>query len=198
MFIVGLTGGIASGKTTVSNLFAELGVPIIDADIAAREVVQPDSLGIKQLVEQFGTGILTDAGELMRPKLRELIFSDDQLRKKAESIIHPLVRNWMEQQAKQHQDKPYAIFVIPLLFETGRYDSIVRVVVVDTPEQTQIERVMARDGISADQAKKILAAQLPREKRLSLADDVISNNKDSQQLAEIVHQLHLHYLQLAK
>lgn len=199
MLKVGLTGGIASGKSTVARLFHGLGRPIIDADLLAREVVQKGSPGLLAVREAFGPSVLTSNGELDRKALRARVFNEPGKRKTLESILHPLIRarsDQLEQQARS-SGAPYVIFEIPLLLETGRYQDMDTVLVVDVPEHTQIERVMQRDNCSAEQASKILAAQTSREARLEIADDVITNTGSLRELEGAVQELHLKYSALA-
>jgi dephospho-CoA kinase len=171
---IGLTGGIASGKTTVAHRFVELGIPVIDADESARTVVAPGMPGLAAVVDKFGTGLLIADGELDRRALRHLIFADPDRRRELEAILHPLIRADMEQRAHTSAG-PYIVMAIPLLVEGGAIDRVDRILVVDVPEDLQRQRVMRRDGVSAEQAQAILAAQTSRENRLQVADDVILN-----------------------
>lgn len=198
MFVVGLTGGIASGKSTVAALFEARGVPVIDADVVSRELTRPGTGGLEAIVDTFGSGILTEAGELDRRGLRRLIFNDPESRKRLEAILHPRIRTSMLEAAARFSRQPYVIFVIPLLFETGRRETINRVLVIDCPEQSQIERLVLRDRVSPDEASRIIAAQASRGQRLSIADDVIFNDGDSAALLDDVQELHQTYLRLAK
>src|SRR5258708_4535666 len=173
---IGLTGGIASGKSTGTQRFAELGVPVIDADVAARSVVERGKPGLEQVVRRFGPGVLDASGNLDRPALRALIFSDRASRQALDAILHPLIRPDMEQQAAAAQG-PYLVIAIPLLIEGGRpRDRIDRVLVVDVDEALQLQRVQARDGSSLTEARAILASQAGREARLAAADDVLRNS----------------------
>jgi len=196
MFRVGLTGGIASGKTTVANLFATHGVPVIDTDVIAREVVEPGQPALAAVVDAFGTEVLAADGRLDRPRLRERIFGDAEARRRLEAILHPAIRAEMERQSRA-AGGPYHVLVIPLLVEGGRRDHIDRVLVVDVPEAMQIERLVRRDGVPRDQAKAALRAQASREARLAFADDVIENTGDLAALGGRVALLHEKYLQLA-
>src|SRR5690625_3152211 len=171
MLIVGLTGGIASGETTVADLFTGCGVPIVDADIAARDVVAPGSQGLNEVVQAFGSEVLTPAGELDRRALRERVFSDPAERKRLEAILHPLIGQRL-QQGLASAKGPYVLLVAPLLLEGTLKQTVHRVLVVDVPEEVQIQRVMARDGSQRTEAEAILAAQMPRQERLAQADDV--------------------------
>ena len=196
MLVIGLTGGIGSGKSTVCHHFAALGVPIIDTDLIAREVVEPGQPGLAQIIDAFGLEILAPDGKLDRRRLRERIFADAEARHGLESILHPLIRTRMKEQLAALQ-APYAIVAIPLLVESGRRDNLDRVLVVDTPEEQQIARVCQRDGVKKEQAEAILAAQCSRTSRLAAADDVIYNSDDLKALESQVGRMHRHYLQLA-
>jgi dephospho-CoA kinase len=195
---IGLTGGIASGKSVVSQRFAELGVAVIDADLASRAVVAPGSLGLAQVVERFGSDVLTPNGDLDRRALRDLIFNDPKARQALDAILHPLIRADMEAQAAAAQG-PYLVMAIPLLVEGGRaHERVDRVLVVDTDEALQLQRVQARDGSSAEQARAILASQSSRAARLAAADDVLSNSGSVAELRQAVDLIHERYLQLAQ
>ncbi len=196
-FRVGLTGGIASGKSTVARLFAALGVPIIDADELAREVVQPGRPLLSRLVERFGPGILRADGSLDRAALRDIVFSDPAARADLESLTHPAIREAMEERSARARG-PYQILAIPLLVEKGRSTPVDRVLVVDCDEAVQIRRLQARDGSTLEQARAILGAQASRAERLAAADDVIRNDGDIDALRDQVEALHLRYLDLAR
>jgi dephospho-CoA kinase len=193
---IGLTGGIASGKSTVEQRFTELGVPVIDADDSARTVVARGRPGLAAVVERFGAGILTPQGELDRRELRSLIFSDAARRKELEAILHPLIREDMEQRSSQATG-PYVVLSIPLLVEgntRGRWD---RILVVDADESLQLARLMRRDAVSEAEARATLAAQASRAARLALADDVLENSGTVAELRQAVDLLHRRYLELA-
>jgi dephospho-CoA kinase len=195
---IGLTGGIASGKSMVSQRFKELGVPVIDADVASREVVARGSPGLAQVVERFGAGILAADGQMDRRALRNLIFTDPGLRQALDGILHPLIREDMEGRAAAAVG-PYLVMAIPLLVESGcARDRVDRVLVVDVDEATQLERVQARDGSSAEQARAILASQASRAARLAVADDVLLNSGSIAELRQSVDLLHERYLHLAQ
>lgn len=195
-FRVGLTGGIASGKTLVSRLFARLGVPIIDTDELAREVVEPGSEGLAAVRDRFGAGVIGADGRLDRRALRALVFADPQARKDLEAITHPRIRALVEQRSAAAAG-PYQIHVVPLLVEARRRDSVDRVLVVDCPESLQLERLVQRDGGSREQAEAILAAQASRAERLAMADDVIVNDGVPRQVEDAVAALHARYTALA-
>jgi dephospho-CoA kinase len=194
---IGLTGGIASGKSTAAGRFSELGVPVIDADESARAVVAPGTAGLTQVISKFGRGVLAENGELNRRALRDLIFSDPGLRRELEHILHPLIRADMDSRA-QAAVGPYLIMAIPLLVEGGARGRVDRVLVVDVDEALQLERVMARDGSTFDQARAILASQSSRSARLAAADDVLLNTGTVTDLRQGVDRLHERYLRLAE
>lgn len=195
---IGLTGGIASGKSTVTQRFEELGVPVIDADVASRTVVEPGKSGLAQVVARFGPQVLDAGGHLDRKALRNVIFNDPASRQALDAILHPLIRAEMEQQVATAEG-PYVVLAIPLLIEGGNARQRVnRVLVVDADETLQIQRVQMRDGTSADQARAILASQAGREARLAAADDVLSNRGTVAELRQAVDRLHEQYLQLSQ
>jgi dephospho-CoA kinase len=196
-FVVALTGGIASGKTLVSNEFARLGVPVIDTDIIARQVVEPGQPALEEIRQTFDSTVINKEGNLRRSQLRALIFSDPEARKKLESILHPRIRRQAMAEVAA-VDYPYCILVIPLFTEKGAYPLTSRVLVVDTPESIQIERLMARDDCSLKQANRALKAQASREQRLKIADDIIENSGTVDQVRQTVAKLHLKYLELAR
>lgn len=192
---VGLTGGIASGKSAVAALFAELGVPVIDTDELAREVVGKGSPVLQRLVATFGPEILTADGMLDRKRMRAMVFAEPARRRQLEEILHPAIRTELERRSAA-ADGPYQLLVIPLLVETGvRY--VDRVLAVDCSIETQLGRLMARDGETEQKARAMLAAQATREQRLKRADDVIVNDGDLAALGPQVKKLHAQYLSLA-
>jgi len=193
MLIVGLTGGIASGKTTVADMFAARGVPLVDADVSAREVVAVGSAGLAAVVAAFGPGVLTAEGELDRRALRQQVFANPAERKRLEDILHPLIGQHLRE-SLQALTGPYALLVAPLLLEGQLSKTVHRVLVVDVPEETQIARVMLRDGSSREEAEAILRAQMSRQERLARADDVIVNDDGLDALERQVDQLHQQYL----
>lgn len=191
--VIGLTGGIGTGKTAVANHFSALGVPIIDADELARDAVAPGQVGYEEIVREFGAEVLTSTGELDRRLMRERVFADPAKRSRLEAIVHPRVYAEIERRLNALDDA-YAIVVVPLLIETGGSALVDRVLVVDAPEDLQIERVSQRDGSTREDVERILAAQLDRETRLQSADDVIENNSSESSLAQKVSMLHERYL----
>jgi len=193
---IGLTGGIASGKSTVAQRFAGLGIPVVDADVAAREVVAPGTPGLALVLERFGPSILAENGDLDRRGLRQLIFNDPGSRQDLEAILHPLIRAAMEHSAETAVG-PYVVMAIPLLVESGSRRRVDRILVVDVDEAVQLQRVQARDGGSLDHARAILASQVSRAARLAAADDVILNGGTVTELRQAVDRLHAKYLRLA-
>jgi dephospho-CoA kinase len=194
-FRVALTGGIASGKSTVADLFAALGVPVIDTDVIAREVVEPGQPALAQVVETFGPEVLGTDGRLDRRRLRERIFADPEAKRRLESILHPAIRAEMERQSRA-AGGAYQVLVIPLLTEGKRRDHVDRVLLVDAPEELQIQRLIGRDGVSHEQAQASLNAQATRADRLAIADDVVRNTGRLDDLREVVTGLHAQYLRL--
>lgn len=197
MFTIGLTGGIGSGKSTVSDIFISLGVPVIDSDVIAREVVKPGEPGLEGIITRFGKETLYPDGTLNRQYLRNLVFDDTSARQDLEKILHPLIRK-RSQQRLENLNAPYAILSIPLLVETGQTDTVDWVLVVDCPEQLQIERVCRRDGISMDKAESILKAQCSRNQRLEVADDIIDNSQSIEDVTQMVKSLHNKFLSVSK
>ena len=189
---VGLTGGIASGKTSVSRLFARLGVPIIDTDVIARDVVAPGTPLLQQVDQELGPGLIGAHGALQRRQLRERVFADPDARRRLEALLHPAIRAEVARQSAQATG-PYHILVIPLLVEGQGRIPVERVLVVDCPEELQIQRLQARDGSSLAEARAMLAAQTSRAGRLAAADDVIVNDGDPDRLEGAVAALHQKY-----
>jgi len=195
-FRVALTGGIASGKTTVADLFAALGVPVIDTDVIARQVVEPGQPALAAVVAAFGPDVLDADGRLDRRRMRARIFADPTARQRLESILHPAIRTEMERRSSE-AGGPYQVLVIPLLAEGKRRDHVDRVLLVDVPESLQIERLVLRDGVSHEQARLSLGAQATRAERLTMADDVVRNTGSVDELQGQVARLHQLYLGLA-
>lgn len=196
-YIVGLTGGIGSGKTTVANLFADLGVTIIDADVIAREVVAPGSVGLQQLVEHFGSEMLNADGTLNRAKLRQIVFAETAQRLWLNQLLHPMIRQRLLAQAKA-ATSPYAMMVVPLLFENGLECLVNHTLVIDIGKAVQIRRTIDRDHVSQAQVINIIDSQISREQRLAKADDVINNEGDVESLKSQILALHNNYLKLSE
>lgn len=197
MLSIGLTGGVASGKSTVAKLFAELGVEIVDTDAIARELVEPGNPALAEIAARFSNGILTADGRLDRRRLRAIVFADPARRHELEAILHPKIREIALTRAAASPG-PYVMIAVPLLFETG-FDRLVdRRLVVDCPESVQLERLMQRDDLDADTARSMLAAQATRESRLAAADDSIDNSGSLQSTLAQVRELHQRYLRLAQ
>jgi dephospho-CoA kinase len=194
-WILGLTGGIGSGKSAAAQCFVDLGVHLVDADNAARWVVEPGRPALAQIAEHFGAGVLQADGTLNRSALRELIFKDPQQRVWLEGLLHPLIREEIRQYLAR-AESAYAILVSPLLLETSQHQMVQRVLVIDVPESVQIERTVMRDKTNEEQVRAILKAQASREERLSRADDVIVNDRDPAWLKSEIERLHHFYLTL--
>jgi dephospho-CoA kinase len=195
-FVVGLTGGIGCGKSTVTELFASLGAQYVDADIVAREVVMPGTPGLAAISAHFGADILHSNGELNRAGLRQRIFSNNADKLWLEQLLHPAIRQELLAQLAA-LTSPYALLVAPLLLENKLNRYVQRVLVIDLPETLQLQRAMARDNANEQQIKAIMAAQISRPQRLNLADDILKNDSSIADLTPRVAALHQHYLQLA-
>jgi dephospho-CoA kinase len=193
---VGLTGGIASGKSTAAKFFGALGVPILDSDQIARDVVEPGQPPLERLIERFGQKILTPDGHLDRPALRDIVFSDPKARADLEALTHPAIGAAMEARSAA-AGGPYQILVIPLLVEKNLASHVDRVLVVDCEEELQIRRLRNRDGSTSAQVEAILKAQAPRAARLKAADDIIHNDTDMSAVRDQVAALHARYLEFA-
>lgn len=193
--IVGLTGGIGSGKSAVSSCFEKLNITVVDADVVAREVVEPGSVALNAIADHFGDDILTAKGTLDRAALRTLIFSDEGQRKWLEALLHPLIRSEITRQLSQ-SDSPYSMLSSPLLLETDQVSLVDRVLVVDVPVEVQIERTVQRDSNSIDQVKSIINAQSSRELKQQKADDIILNIGTIEDLEKDVLALHQGYLKM--
>ena len=198
MFVVGLTGGIGSGKSTVADLFATQGVPLVDTDLIAHRITAPQGIAMPQIAAEFGDAFVAPNGSLDRARMRTLVFSDEGARKRLEAITHPLIRAETEREQCEAQG-PYVIVVVPLLVESGNWKTRVnRVLSVDCSVETQISRVMNRNGFSREQVLAIIARQATREARLAAADDVIDNdNVPLDALKAQVEAQHRAYLSLA-
>lgn len=197
MLVIGLTGGIGSGKSTVADRFAEHGVPIIDADLIAKELTLPDEPAFKAIVEHFGSSFVSKDGTLDRRKLREHIFNHVDERNWLEGCLHPLIVARMKEQIGLLKGAPYCIAVIPLLAESQAFPFIGRILVVDLPEEDQVERVLNRDKTNAAQVKAIIESQASRHDRLAIAHDVITNNGSLDDLITQVDALHKKYVNMA-
>ena len=196
MLIIGLTGGIGSGKSTVADYFAQLGIPVIDADLVARELVVPGSPALREITGVFGPDVLLADGNLDRALLRKQVFIVPEQRRRLEAILHPRIYAEMRRRA-QALHAAYCILVIPLLLETGGTVLVDRVLVVDAPESLQRDRARSRDGMSDEILEAILRSQISRAERLRAADDVIVNDGDLSHLRQQVAALHRRYLDLA-
>ncbi len=194
---VGLTGGIGSGKTTVSNIFAELGVPVIDADVIARQVVKAGQPAFEKIVNFFGETILDENGELNRSEMRKLVFNDSEARTRLESFTHPEIQAEMSRLSEQ-VSYPYCIISSPLLLESRAAHKLDKILVIDLPESEQIQRASMRDRSNPADIKKIVRSQLDRETRLKFADDIIRNDTDLSNLREQVENIHMKYLAIAE
>ncbi|QSR49208.1 dephospho-CoA kinase [Aeromonas veronii] len=197
MYVVAITGGIGSGKTTIANQFAELGIDVVDADVIAREVVEPDTPALAAIADHFGPDVITPDGQLDRRSLRKRVFSDPSAKTWLNALLHPLIRSEMQRQCAAARP-PYCLLVVPLLVENKLTGLANRVLVVDVDEATQIERTCRRDGVTAEQAKAIIAAQASRSERLAAADDVIENLNGSEMATKArILTLHETYLAFA-
>lgn len=195
--VIGLTGGIGSGKTIATNHFAKLGITIVDADLASRVVVEPGQPALREIADRFGSDVLTADGSLNRAALRTIVFADPEARKALERITHPRIAEEIARQLAA-STSPYTVLVSPLLFESGQHRFAQRTVLVDTTEALQRTRAAQRDGVSEEQIESIMAVQMSRAKRQELADDIILNDGDIQHLHQAVEALHERYLKLAK
>lgn len=194
-WVLGLTGGIASGKSAAAQRFAELGVHVVDADQASRWVVKPGRPALAALVERYGAALLQADGSLDRGALRKVIFEDAQERRWVEALLHPLIAEEIAQSLAS-ATSPYAVFVSPLMVESGQYRITQRLLVVDAPEAVRVARTLLRDHTTPEQVQAILKAQASREQRLALADDVLVNDRDLAWLHSEVERLHTFYLTL--
>jgi dephospho-CoA kinase len=198
MLAVGLTGGIGSGKSTAAELFAKLGAAVTDTDVIARTLTAPGQPLLKVIANEFGMQFFTPDGALDRAALRRLVFNDAAEKRKLESILHPLIRQTVTAELAHPTTAPYRIVVVPLLFETGGYaDLVQRTLVVDCPEELQIQRTMARSALTEIEVRAMMAEQMPRELRVAHADDVIVNDASLENLEELVGEMHKKYIRLA-
>lgn len=193
---IGLTGGIGSGKSTAARCFREAGVPVIDADEIARALVAPGTAALAAIADSFGSGYLTDNGELDRGKLRRLVFAEPRQRARLETILHPPIRNEIKRLISETR-APYCIVVIPLLLETRQTDLVDRILLIDASRETRLRRVTERDRLSAAEIRAIMGTQAGRDAQLAAADDVIGNDGSPEELARQVRTLHEKYLELA-
>lgn len=191
--IIGLTGGIGSGKTAVSDAFQDLGITIVDADLASRIVVQKGKPSLKKIAEHFGNDILNENSELDRAKLREIIFNSDEEKNWLESLLHPAIANQIQDELKA-SSSPYTILVSPLLLETNQKEYCNKVLVVDVPVELQVERTLKRDQVSEGQVKSIIKAQISRKNRLEFADEVIVNDGSLEELHSTVMKFHQKFI----
>ena len=197
-FVVGLTGGIGCGKSSTSQFFSDLGIDVIDTDVIARQLTQPNGSAISLIQNTFGSSVITADGALDRNKMRDLVFANSESRHKLEQIIHPLILKAVIRRIKQSQ-APYVIVVIPLLFETNDYNHLIQhILVIDCDEQQQLLRTMERSNLSEQKVRSIMATQVTRETRIQKADDVILNNQDIEYLKAQILLLHHKYLALSK
>ena len=193
--VIGLTGGIGSGKSTVARMFGALGVHWVDADDVARQVVEPGTQALRAIADHFGKSILQGSGELDRAALRQKVFEDPEQRRWLEGLLHPIIRQELIRQlSPEDYNLPYVMLVSPLLLETNQHELVERIVVVDVPEETQINRTMTRDGNSREQVERILAAQMPRAARREKADAIINNAQPLERVEASVHALHQRFL----
>lgn len=197
MFVVGVTGGIGSGKTAATNAFAALGIEVVDADIVARQVVESGTPALQKIAAHFGDHILLADGTLDRAALRQIVFSDAHEKVWLEKLLHPLIAAETQRQLN-HATSRYVIFVSPLLTETTQKQFCDRIVVIDVPETVQLQRTMQRDNNDAEQVRRIIAAQADRAQRLQHADDVIENTGTLEQLEKRINELHQRYLALTE
>lgn len=196
MLIIGLTGGIGSGKSAASEHFETLGIKVVDADVVAREVVEPGTAALNEIAAHFGASVITESGELDRKAMRALVFSNPEKKKWLETLLHPIIRQETIRQLESAAP-PYAILVSPLLFETDQHQLVARTLLIDVPEALQVARASSRDDTSEEQIKAIIAQQMSRECKRQKADDIIVNDQDLAHLRDQVEAIHQRYLELA-
>lgn len=197
MLTIGLTGGIGSGKSTVSAMFEKLGVPVVDADVIAHHLVEPNKKALASIVNAFGDDIIDNNGRLLRSKLRDIIHVDPTKKTLLESILHPLIKKEIQKKIKS-LNTDYCIVVVPLLLESGWQKLVDRILVVDTPPEQQIKRIQTRDLLSKKQSEAILQNQMSRQNRLAAADDIIDNSDQASDLQAQVEQLHQRYKKFSR
>lgn len=196
MYLVGLTGGIGSGKSEAARIFSGLGVPVVDTDVIAHELTSAGHPVLKKIIAQFGNAYLRPDQTLDRAALREKVFADKAARLQLEAILHPAIYEAVLQAIKQHADAPYQVIAVPLLFESERYQKLInRSLLIDCDESLQISRTTARSGLSSSAVEAIMQAQMPRNERISRADDVISNNEGLTELRQKIESIHKNYMQ---
>lgn len=193
---VGLTGGIASGKSLVSSAFERLGVTTIDADVVARDIVEPGQPALEEIIERFGANIVDEKGRLKRRMLREIVFADDDARTALEGMTHPRIREELARK-RDNAQSDYCLLVVPLLVKSSMIELVDRVLVVDAPEIVQMQRLMSRDDIDENLARRMIAAQDARSERLAMADDVLINTGPRKDIADLAAALHAGYQRLA-
>ena len=196
MFVLGITGGIGSGKTAVTDIFSELNIDVIDADIASRKAVEKGSSSLKEIEDHFGSEIILNDGNLDRQKLREVIFDKEEEKDWLEKLLHPQILKIISSELAESRTK-YTILVSPLLFETGQYKLCSRTLLVDVEEKLQIARASKRDNVSEEQIKSIIEAQMPRSEKITLANDIVTNNGTLEDLRKEIISLHNNYLKLS-
>jgi dephospho-CoA kinase len=197
MLAIGLTGGIGSGKSEVARMFNQLGVPVIDADVIAHQLVQPGTEALSEIIAAFGETILTSEGTLDRAKLAGIVFNKPEMKQQLEAIIHPRVRKQIKAYKDAHKNEPYILVVIPLLLESGQQDLVDRILVVNAAEPVRIQRVQTRDGRSKEQIRSIIRNQADDAQRYAAADDNIENSGSLGDLIISVNKLHQKYISLA-
>ena len=197
MLSIGLTGGIGSGKSQVAHYFSELGIPVIDADVIAHQLVAPGSEALAEITAVFGDDILDDEGALDRKKLASIVFNDPQSKQKLEAILHPRVRKQIDEYKANYNDSPYILVVIPLLLESEQPFEVDRILVVEAPEEIRIQRVQQRDGRSTDQIRNIISSQVNDEQRRAAADDIIVNDNSLEKLRQSVENLNVKYTSIS-